>query len=571
MKSLCRFSLIALFASYIDAVIDCPHPGSGPSEPLPAGTTVDIRKARGNQVCTLNRISVVSYENNGSNTYLAPAGRSYNGRNWEASAGPYASTLKFECTSTCVVTLPVLENPSTEKFVLITYALTANRKAKVSRFLEQATFGPTRSEIKSFNRSAPLDFPKWIYDQIYKEEATLHRSYFRSRANARLSFLYDDKIAPGEKPCDSLSRWKSYAFGWEEARAGINFRISVPNNSNEWFLITDQWGYPRTEVPQKDWLPYFRDGQTFRYCSAEEKAGGLLMVQVGGKCIPLEAGNPLIQFHESLPKKWIHLPDIARFSVVDKQESEGSEMILLKNIESPVCDTIPAGGGVPVHALSGDNNTWIMHDPRVVLLSNTVERPSADGGGANMVGRPTMCSNVARSFLNSEFCEMSKDAATCAPYMDMDVKMHLTDSTISDFYRLAHRYVYVIDMPDAIGTPCVPESTSRWLKIAGTCRTTIPNAATQVTIRSLLANNRDENPNIKDVRFPSGNSYTCLTSTPKGVVIDVGSTCWQHVNDDHYNVYDLTEFASLHRVRNDTGLNTFVFISLSLSQLALFL
>eukprot|EP00586_Coscinodiscus_wailesii_P006903 CAMPEP_0172488908 /NCGR_PEP_ID=MMETSP1066-20121228/18623_1 /TAXON_ID=671091 /ORGANISM="Coscinodiscus wailesii, Strain CCMP2513" /LENGTH=74 /DNA_ID=CAMNT_0013256409 /DNA_START=132 /DNA_END=353 /DNA_ORIENTATION=- len=58
----------------------------------------------------------------------------------------------------------------------------------ISRFLEQATFGPTREAIDSWDMERSLDsaIPSWVYQQIMVENPTIHREYYRKRAQARI-------------------------------------------------------------------------------------------------------------------------------------------------------------------------------------------------------------------------------------------------------------------------------------------------------------------------------------------------------------------------------------------------
>lgn len=87
---------------------------------------------------------------------IKPVARTYSGFDWEASAGEYSSSA-FDCNqgNTCKVLLPAI-NPG-RSYALKSYSnrniSDMNRKA---RFLEKATFGPTKSDINGF--TSPVDW-----------------------------------------------------------------------------------------------------------------------------------------------------------------------------------------------------------------------------------------------------------------------------------------------------------------------------------------------------------------------------------------------------------------------------
>jgi hypothetical protein len=85
---------------------------------------------------------------------------------------------------------------------------------EVARFLEQATFGPTREALDSFSGS----FAGWVKDQQENVPLTSHRAYFRER-------LYQPYDRPGEyglvsHPCRRGSFYRKsaipslFAGGW---------------------------------------------------------------------------------------------------------------------------------------------------------------------------------------------------------------------------------------------------------------------------------------------------------------------------------------------------------------------
>ena len=91
----------------------------------------------------------------------SPAGRSYDGNEWEAVQ---PTPLSFDCAGTeCTVFLPEYSGPTEDESY--TYRLnildgppTATNDQMISRFLRHATFGPTKPEIDAFmGEAADLD------------------------------------------------------------------------------------------------------------------------------------------------------------------------------------------------------------------------------------------------------------------------------------------------------------------------------------------------------------------------------------------------------------------------------
>ena len=151
-------------------------------------------------------------------------GRTYNGLKWEAHGGEFAS-LTWTCVSTtCTVTLPAL--PVGASYRLTTFATpTVTAKNTVARFLEQATFGPTRADIGQFNLASnlPQAFAGWVKDQ---QSATVpltsHRAMFRERMNAKMETA--TFIGAVTHPCQKGSVYRAYAFSSKDAWKYMDIR-----------------------------------------------------------------------------------------------------------------------------------------------------------------------------------------------------------------------------------------------------------------------------------------------------------------------------------------------------------
>jgi hypothetical protein len=167
-------------------------------------TTLSIPAKKG--LCTLVQVSPDGQS-------FKPVGRSYAGNPWEAYSGEFAS-LKWTCSGTsCVVNLPALANGAV--YQLMTFATPTSssvRQNEIARFLEQTTFGPTRTDIANLNTSANLQqaFAAWIKAQQSTVPLTSHRAAFRQRMNAKMETA--TRMGAVTHPCQKGSRFRLYAF-----------------------------------------------------------------------------------------------------------------------------------------------------------------------------------------------------------------------------------------------------------------------------------------------------------------------------------------------------------------------
>ena len=185
------------------ASFGCPVSPGSRNFTVAGQTTLTIPAAKG--LCTLVQISPDGQS-------FKPVGRSYAGNRWEAYSGEFAS-LKWTCAGTsCVVNLPALDDGA--NYQLTTFAnptSSAVRKNEIARFLEQATFGPTRTEIAKLNTTANLQqaFATWIKDQQGTVPLTSHRAAFRQRLNARMETA--THVGAVTHPCQKGAVYRRYA------------------------------------------------------------------------------------------------------------------------------------------------------------------------------------------------------------------------------------------------------------------------------------------------------------------------------------------------------------------------
>ena len=160
--------------------LTCPIIGDDPlvvaGEDWNDGDIAEIDVYAGQDVlCTLIEMDVdTSNDDNVTTVFsnLKPVGRSYNGYDWEVAAGDF-STFQFDCSTSggrkCRIELPT--PPEGRSYVLKSYDYGHALKTDdlTARFLEKATFGPTKADIKGF--TSPEDWVSYfsflmIYNRV---------------------------------------------------------------------------------------------------------------------------------------------------------------------------------------------------------------------------------------------------------------------------------------------------------------------------------------------------------------------------------------------------------------------
>lgn len=88
------------------------------------------------------------------------------------------------------------------------------RKDEIARFLEQATFGPTLSDIDSFD-SESTSFANWIQQQ-QESPIESHRAFYRTHLNARFDVPSNQGLPT--LACDEGTRYRRAAFSSRDYR-----------------------------------------------------------------------------------------------------------------------------------------------------------------------------------------------------------------------------------------------------------------------------------------------------------------------------------------------------------------
>lgn len=196
---------------------------SGLEQPLPSieeeAIDLDLSKLGSNgKVSVLMNVSapdflIVLARRNLATDYI-PVSRSYDGHDWEATPGLH-QRLPILCDAVDGVRKCQLEleKPGRDDVYFLTkYSHSSSNQAKVARFLEMATFGPTMSEINSFNHSnIDRSMALYVKDQIQNRPINSHREFYRKHLNVRAVETYKHGVT-GPKACDRHSRWRSFAF-----------------------------------------------------------------------------------------------------------------------------------------------------------------------------------------------------------------------------------------------------------------------------------------------------------------------------------------------------------------------
>lgn len=186
-----------------------------------------------------------------------PVARSYDGHGWERTQGGTTLDLACDAGVACAVTVPA----SSVYNITLHEAPAVDALQKASRFLVQATFGPTRATLQSVDATTDAGIAKWIDAQIALPP-TLHREYFRRRVNPR---QFTARPTGGLRAaCEAGSRWHRFAFS-RAAEGKMLQVVSTPSGGAA--LSID--GELRTEA---DAGAVAFDGMII--CAVEERVGG---------------------------------------------------------------------------------------------------------------------------------------------------------------------------------------------------------------------------------------------------------------------------------------------------------
>ena len=467
-------------------------------------------------------------------------GRSYDGHAWEGGA---ADPLFTTCaTDPCSVSLSA---PPGHVFRLDKISRSdPTPEAAASRFLLQATFGPTRASIEQLAASgAPGEVEAaWVEAQM-QLEPTLLRAYFRKRASPTVTSALADATPGGVRSaCDHGSRWQRSAFGADDV--GSKLFLGAGYTLSYYPLVVK--GVTRTVV---DTLDVGGKNGPFNICSLDELLGGEVVLSAGScnNANLLRIANPPIRFTA---------PDSSLAATLNEGQADfeplapyyswtNPEVIVLQELRL-ADQTLCAAGAVSLTFLQLPNGVYYRHDAqlRLSLLENTLASPAVASSSG-------VCPSVPKTLFNAETCVR---APTCSLRAYSSAEFELDMESLSQFYALSDKPVYRIAglrLEDEYSvSPCT--GSSRWRRLDGACGAANPaatdfaNTATRSGLANALAASSDSNQFVRDITVGTASICGGDEQLAVGAVVDAASECWEHVHPDLYNVYDFDYWSLFH-------------------------
>jgi hypothetical protein len=517
--------------------------------------------------------------------FVPQLGRSYEGRAWESAPG--APPGLFSCCELwCAVQLPPLLT-SGDKYSLwkVPTAQTANlpkrgSRASISRMLGQATFGATRAEIDALESDGNQDesgiFKQWIRDQIALPPS-LHRAYYRRRANPR---IFKGLVMPqgsSRAACAPGSRWSRYAFS--ESDRGKEFVLTPFTGAHgaPSFSVRVDSGIERTVVSQASLgLGFIADGGPIKptgptnmfICNLQFGYGAYLQEWVGGMLKVSNASNecsdtqktwntinPAVAFRPSAPPPSLQIfseGDISLRNVTASWKPDND--LVLESVPGVECIA-----GLEHLQLGSSAGPIFRRDYRLEMVENTLTSPAQDRPShAAMSGT---CPSVPATFVNRNSCVMR---SSCAPLEYKSTPFTLNRTTLRRMYERSGKLFYVMEnlRLDETHTAtceagegrsdCEPcgAKTSRWKRTSmangGTCVSdTTVDADTKATlIRAINASlQTDKNPHVVDIDLKSlttTGGATCVAAAAFRASIEFDGECFTHVHPQLFSVVDAT-------------------------------
>ena len=402
--------------------------------------------------------SEITRDSNNDDYDIIPVARSYNNRNWERVAGPYAQSL--EITTCCTLDIPVLSyDDSSSTFILLSLSHSLpSQQAEVSRFLSQVTFGPTRSLIDSWDYSndMEIEMSSFVHKQMDTSETpmTLHRSFFRASTDFSVrqeSIIYtnDDgrvyffSYRP-KHPCKRYSRYRPFAFTNYDAYDTLSVSTYVGGSMKQLSVN----GVPRTIVSSfQDRNGNIIPNGSYEICfGMEEVVNGYFGIRTpDSACFwsynpPIDLPDRLLGAYSSTIRT-ISLPTLSSgFGTIDEILIADYEEIYfglahyLKNdVRNSDCKNVDPDGDYRyiLGQLASGEQMWF--GGHVELDENSLENPISDGGAAmtnimDLLDLPISdnwklgaCPVSTKSFMNSKFISL---ASVCCCSMGFKIIFH---------------------------------------------------------------------------------------------------------------------------------------------------
>jgi cullin-associated NEDD8-dissociated protein 1 len=516
-------------------------------------------------------------------TQLAPLlGRSYGGMMWEAAPG--APNVFQCCLLWCSVTLPVLTTGTTYQYKQATTQSTPARgsPASISRLLSQGTFGPTSATIDALQQKIdastvrdPIEkemsvFKQWVDSQL-KMPPSLHRAYYRKRANPRISKGLILPTGSNREPCAKDARYRRYVFDDTHRTKTIT---AVKSNG---FVSLTVDNALLSVVAEQDFITGVTNTTTsYLICSkgqpgisqrVQEWVNGTLTLSNNNDCTSehkriVTANNPAVAFLNgaAVPASLqTFAADQIAFTNIDASWGKHAPLyddVVVKSVQSSV--TCKAG----MEYIQLDTGSIYVRDYRMEMVDNTLDAP-AD----KTVERTTTsgtCPSVPVTFLNRKNCVRRP---SCSPVTYTSKMITLDHATMRQFYQVSGKLIYSVSnlrLEDNIVADkncwkqmggCNPCTTtvSRWKHVAlatsgGCVSATTMDANTTATVAAAIAASTDANPHVIDLNLKSAvdAGKVCLSGAAFGGSLVVGNKCYTHVHRHAFSVVDATYWSDVH-------------------------
>ena len=518
---------------------------------LPSPRQLQVAASGSNELIMLTRTDI-------ANGIEVLAARSYNGFEWE-SAPPLL--LPIACGNTVDSSRSIYRTSSAnmsvlcntaipeDGFELYTWKIIVAQHAPLSdiylasRFLTQTSFGATRETIEKFTGEYSGDMSSFISAQM-DEPMTLHRAYFRERANP--TQVQTPRSGYARSACAPGSRWANYAFdGIYSAQKLVVVMDRLESSPGHISLSVG--GHIRTIVPESH-MSSATSATTYPItldvCKVTTRRGGKVTL-----CNGKNFENPPVQFTDGNPvssdRVVLSYPLLALKNVVG---NDGDSAILDPSIDASTlvsnCDAAPITG--PLFAHDVNSGDLYIESKRIALIGNTLDAPA-------MSANQPFCTSAAKTFLNEHTCVPNLDACVTQSYSSADIPLN-TDS-LRKFYTLSQKYVYVIKglqlVEDALNPmgPCNGKR-SRWIRDVEATEagcdawSSKPSNYTQM-LQSVIGTKiqaGDDNAFISDLQL---SPQVCIDDvspfvqdieTFLNVHVLVDSVCWRQSHPNEMNV-----------------------------------
>ena len=376
---------------------------------------------------------------------------------------------------------------------------------------------------------------------------TLHRAYYRRRANPRLQVARHpppDRRWRWRSACEAGSRWHRFALTADDVGELMEAAGGAPGGG----IVLRVRGAARTEVAD---LGALSSPATFTLCYVEERVGGVVtLAHGGGGCSGTLAqmANPPIDFASA---------DLSTTHVLGAAEADaGTALAPLAHMHNV---SVLRGANLdcspPVaaraHAYLRVAGAYHRHDPRLLILHNDLDGPPANATAYPGLPLPA----VPKTFVNANGCRVLHGAAPGAPppppsYASSTFELNRT--TLRALYEATGRLLYALDglrlEPPHDRSPCV--GFSRWRRAAtsGACASeTAPDEATrQAMAEAIVGSEPSADALVVDVEVRGACADEVDGASSVGARVSVGDACWSHVHPDTLSVYDVSEWPAAH-------------------------